>query len=193
MNLGPVDPQFSGIPAIGVIKEIEKAFEEIKTDQRAALLWNPILSRLPPSFVQQCHWAIQRSSDFLAEALREGMFKETEEPERTRIVDNIVSCLTDLDVNKSHNKHFHYQECLEMGLNVKMLETDFDGEVQDLVLTVHHCFIHALSNTPAFKIIENHLGRALVRQKADQSQQILLQVPTQVVPEGSLAAGGPTP
>ena len=60
-NIGPVDPQFSGIPAIGVVKEVERAFEEIKADNRAALVWNPILSRLPPSFLQQCHWAIQRS------------------------------------------------------------------------------------------------------------------------------------
>ena len=37
--------------------------------------------------------------------------------------------------------------------------------MQDLVLTVHHCYMHTLMNTAAFKIIENHLGNALVKQQ----------------------------
>jgi hypothetical protein len=35
---------------------------------------------------------------------------------------------------------------------------DEKGDFQDLVLTVHHCYMHFLMNTNAFKIIENHLG-----------------------------------
>lgn len=48
-----------------------------------------------------------------------------------------------------------------MGLKIKMIESD--PELQDLVLTVHHCCMHTLMNTPAFKIIENQLGTALVK------------------------------
>lgn len=180
-NLGPVDPQFNGIPAIGIITEIQRAFDEIKADQRASLLWNPILSRLTPSFVQQCHWAIERSKEFLVKALSEGIFRDMPAMERAAAVDKIVQRLTDLSQNKSHNKHFHYQDCRDMGLHVKLIEDDLDGETQDLILTVHHCYMHALSNTPSFKIIENHLGRAMVRQQNDfflQVPQFVQQQPT---------------
>jgi ClpP class serine protease len=81
-NIGPVDPQFSGIPAIGVLKEIELAFEEIKRDQRASLIWNPILGRLTPSFVQQCHWPISMGRDLIDRALSEGMSVIVQTPTR---------------------------------------------------------------------------------------------------------------
>jgi len=49
------------------------------------------------------------------------------------------------------------------GLKIEMLE---DGaELQDLVLTVHHRFMLSLMNTHAHKIIENHLGKAMVSKR----------------------------
>jgi hypothetical protein len=173
-NLGPVDPQFSGIPAIGVLKEIELAFEQIKADQRAALVWSPILSRLPPSFVQQCQWAIERSKEYLELALKDGNCKNVAQ-DKAAVIAKIVEGLTDLTHNKSHNRHFHYQDCKDMGLNIRTIEDDFDGEYQDLVLTVHHCFTHSLQNTPAIKIIESHKAQAYVKQQVQQ--QLLLQMP----------------
>ncbi len=158
-NLGPIDPQFSGIPAIGVITEIERAYEEIKKDQRYALVWNPILSRLTPSFVQQCYWAVERAKEYGAEVLRENMLANHADKER--LANQIVSELSDLSKNKAHNRHIHHQDCERMGLNIEMLETD--PVLQDLILTVHHCYMHTLSNTGAFKIIENHKGRAYVK------------------------------
>ena len=37
--------------------------------------------------------------------------------------------------------------------------------LQDLILTVHHCYMHAMMNTGAIKIIENHLGARLIKQQ----------------------------
>lgn len=142
-NIGPVDPQINGIPAIGVIEELARAFKEIKKDQRIALTWNPILSRLMPSFVQQCHWAIQSSKDFLRESLNTGMLRDTPEDSREETVDKIVETLTDLNYNKAHNRHIHYQECIDLGLAV---------------------YMHTLANTTSFKIIENHDGQATIKQ-----------------------------
>lgn len=68
-HFGPVDPQFSGIPAYGVIQEVERAYNEIKGDNTRAYIWNPILSRYPPSFLQQCHWAVERTEAFVKAAL----------------------------------------------------------------------------------------------------------------------------
>jgi hypothetical protein len=48
-----------------------------------------------------------------------------------------------------------------MGLKLERIEADKD--LQDLILTVHHCYMHALMNTPSFKMIENHKGIAFVK------------------------------
>ena len=50
-----------------------------------------------------------------------------------------------------------------MGLKVEKIEDD--PELQDLILTVHHCYMHSLMNTNSFKMIENHLGVAFVKQR----------------------------
>ena len=171
-SIGPVDPQFNGIPAIGVIEELKRAYEEIKIDQRAAFVWNPILSQLPPSFVQQCYWAIERSGDFLKQTLQDGMLKDLPESEKTEITNKIVQRLTDLTFNKAHNRHIHYQECKELGLNIELLEDNSDGKLQDLVLTVHHCFMHTLANTAAFKVIEDHRGRATIKLQQTEALKV---------------------
>jgi hypothetical protein len=178
-NIGPIDPQLNGIPAIGVLEEVKQAFVEIKADPRAAPAWSPILGRLPPSFLKQCEWAIQRSEEFIKKALEEGVLKHVAEPDKGRRVASAAKRLTDLSYNKAHNKHFHLADCIAMGLDVTELEKPGEAKFQDLVLTVHHCFMHTLSNTPAYKIIENHMARAMIKQKVEQ--QFLFQLPQQPV------------
>jgi hypothetical protein len=83
----------------------------------------------------------------------------------------IVGKLTDYRGNKSHERHIHFDECLAMGLNVALIEDD--PAYQDAVLTVHHCFMHTLMNTNAFKIIESHKGSTFVKQQV--VQQVMIQ------------------
>ena len=56
-----------------------------------------------------------------------------------------------------------------IGLTIEHIESDADQQFQDLVLTVHHCYMHTFKNTPAIKIIENHAGAALIKLQAAQS------------------------
>ena len=181
-SLGPVDPHFNGIPAVGVLEEIKKAFEQIKADPVYAQVWGPVLSRLTPSFVQQCEWAVERSKEFVGEALGQNMFNGLPAREKSRKINKVKRELTDLSANKGHDRHFHIDDCRNMGLNVLALEDS--PEFQDLVLTVHHCYMHTLTNTPAFKIIENQMGKAHVR----QAQMALMQGPMAM----SFGPGSPT-
>jgi hypothetical protein len=64
----------------------------------------------------------------------------------------IVRKLSDYRGNKTHSRHIHFDELKAMGLKVMLIEDD--QRLQDLILTVHHCYMHALMNTPSFKIIE---------------------------------------
>lgn len=73
----------------------------------------------------------------------------------------VVRALTAYRLNKGHSRHVHYEDCEKMGLKMEKIEAD--PELQDLLLTVHHCYMHALMNTPSFKMIENHRGIAFVK------------------------------
>jgi ClpP class serine protease len=178
-SLGPIDPQFGVIGAVGLIAEVKRAYAEIIENPNAALFWSPILSKLTPSFLQRCEEAVKNSNDFITKTLAENMFAQTSTRERNATIRKVSKLLAN-EESKAHNTHFQYEDCETAGLNVKRLEED--QKLQDLVLTVHHCYMHTLSNTPAFKIIENHLGRATVK----MLQQVLMPTPI------SLNAGGPS-
>ena len=181
-NLGPIDPQVSGFPAFAVLAEVNKAFEEILANPATAPFWAPRLSLLSPTFVQQCHWAIERSKTFIEETLRDNMFADLPAAKQSAKLATALKLLTDLAENKSHDRHLHAEECRQAGLVVEALEED--PKLQDMVLTIHHCFMHTLSNSPAFKIIENHLGRAIMKQ-----QQLVAAHVGQGLPLGPM--GGP--
>ena len=72
----------------------------------------------------------------------------------------VVAKLSNLRETMSHERHIHFDECQQMGLNVARLEDD--NTLQDLVLTVHHTYMHTFSFTPAIKIVENHRGVAMI-------------------------------
>ncbi len=158
-NLGPIDPQLRGVPAYGVIEEFRTVAKEIKKDPSKIHVWNPILSKYYPAFLSQCKNAIDHSKEIAQSYLEEVMFKDVSN--KKKIVNKIVEGLTDYSGNKSHSRHIHIEECRSLGL--KVLELESNQELQELVLTVHHAFIHTLMNTPSFKIIENHLGCALIK------------------------------
>jgi hypothetical protein len=193
-NLGPIDPQINGLPAAAVLAEIQTAYDEIAADNKKAWVWNPILSRYTPGFVQQCQWAVQAAQDMVIPFLKDNMF--VTHTDYDQLARKIVSRLTDLSKNKGHDKHIHYQECKDMGLEVRELENPKDKTLQDLVLTVHHCYMYSLSNTGAFKYIENHTGRRWLKAQLQiTTQQFIMQpglIPGVPMPSPSLAPGSPT-
>jgi len=158
-NLGPIDPHLRGIPAFGVIQEFRRAYKEVKADPAKIPIWQSIIGQYRPTFLSQCENAIKWADNFVREQLEKVMFAG--DPKAKEKASRIVKRLTDYRGNKAHERHIHLDECENMGLKVERLETD--AQLQDLVLTVHHCFMHTLMNTPAFKIIENHLGTAFIK------------------------------
>jgi hypothetical protein len=169
-NLGPVDPQLRGIPAAGVIEEFKKAYEEIKQDPQKVQVWQFIIQQYTPSFLGQCENGISWAKDFVKSELEANMLHKR--PDKTALAEKIVTALTDFEGNKAHDRHIHFDECQAIGLEVELLEDE--QTLQDLVLTVHHCYMHSLMNTSAFKMIENQNGAAFIK------QQQILQMPMQV-------------
>lgn len=158
-NLGPIDPQLAGIPAHGVVQEFKRAVREIKKDQAKVVLWQQIIGQYRPTFLGQCENAIRWSNAFVEQQLRDGMFAARSD--RNTRAKKVTRALSDYAANKTHDRHFDSDTCKKMGLMVMDLESD--AKLQDLVLTVHHCYMNFLMNTPAYKIIENQNGIALIK------------------------------
>jgi hypothetical protein len=166
-SLGPVDPQFGGIPAHGVLEEFKNAYDEIVNDPRTIPVWQPVIAKYGPAFLGECEKAVKWSTSLVIEWLNRNMFNG--DPDREATVSCIVNELIDHSVSFAHNRHLSNIKCKEMGLKIRDLESD--QKLQDRVLSVHHIYTHTLNSTGAFKIIENNLGIAYIQ----QAQQLLVQ------------------
>jgi hypothetical protein len=158
-NLGPIDPQLGGLPAAEVTKEIERAINEVKEDPDRIQFWQFVLGKYTPTFVGQCEQAVKMAEDFVRDRLLDNMLSEN--PDKINVAEKIVKGLSDVDNNKSHDRHIHIDRCQELGLTIECLEDDQD--LQEAVLTVHHCFMHSLAVSGAAKIVENHNGAAFIK------------------------------
>jgi hypothetical protein len=153
-SLGPIDPQFNGLPAHGVIEEFEKAKTEIAQNPATVPVWQPIIAKYPPAFIGECAKAITWADQMVKAWLETGMFAERKNA--SKAADKVLSELADHALTLSHARHISMDKAKELGIEVVALEDDQD--LQDSVLTVHHACIQTLAETPAFKIIENHNG-----------------------------------
>jgi ClpP class serine protease len=165
-SLGPIDPQMRGIPAHGVIQEFKRAVREVKRDASRIVIWQQIIGQYRPTFLGQCENALKWSNDFVQQQLADGMFEGL--ADKNKKAKAVTKALSDYPTNKSHDRHFDIDDCEKMGLVVKRLEAD--PTMQDLTLTVHHCYMNALMNGPAFKMIENQNGVAMVKNIPGASQ-----------------------
>lgn len=159
-NLGPIDPHLDGMPAYGVIEEFRRACREVKRDPHKIPIWQAIIGQYEPTLLGRCDSAIKWSNQFVGDELQAHMLKG--ERGAANKSAKIVKALA--ASGGPHERHIHYAECKQIGLNVEKLEDD--QILQDLVSTVHHCYMHAMQNTRAFKMIENHLGKAHVKSQA---------------------------
>lgn len=165
-NLGPIDPQFAGLPAHGVIEEFNRAKEEIQQNNAAIHIWQPIIAKYSPTLIGECEKAIRWSEEMVKEWLITGMFLQTDPTDAAEKLEceakakTVIEELGSHDLTKSHARHYSLEQVKKIGLNVTALEDD--QKLQDAVLSVHHAFILSLTDTSCFKIIENHLKVAVI-------------------------------
>ncbi len=84
-----------------------------------------------------------------------------------------MSELTDHALQKSHARHISKDGAISLGLKVTSLEDNH--ALQEAVLSVHHAAVLTMTDTPATKIIENHLGSAFI----NRVEPVVVQGPTQ--------------
>ena len=121
-----------------------------------------------------CCSRIDECKKFVGDQLRNVMFEG--DPEASSKAQRIVEGLSDADEHKSHDRHIPISKCRDLGLKVVALEDD--DKLQDLVLTVHHCYMFVMMNTPTFKTIENQKGAIF-----SKMQQFQVQLPGPGLPQ----------
>lgn len=152
--LGPIDPQFDGIPAYNIISEFKEAKNDLENNPHSKEYWKLQFEKYPAAFFYTVVDAIKLSSELAGDWLMTYMFKGEPAKEAYEKTNQILSVLN--NNNKSHAKHFSVDDCMRIGLKVEALEKD--QEMQELVLSVHHASIFTIDGSLATKIIENHLG-----------------------------------
>jgi len=157
-NIGPIDPQIDGIPVHGVITEFKDAIKCVKRHPSSLPIWQIIIGKYYPAFLGECSKVAELSSEIVVKWLTEIMFFDDEQAENK--AKQVATNLNNHTDTKIHARHIHAEEAKSFGLKITMMEED--PELQDLVLTIHHAYMHTFSNVPATKIIENHLGSAVV-------------------------------
>jgi hypothetical protein len=160
-SIGPIDPQFGAISTGEVIEEFGEAIKDIKKNPMNLPIWQIRLSKYPPAFLGQCQKAAEFSKELVREWLITNMFKgDTASKKKAQAV---VRFLSDHGKTKQHDRHISAIEASKIGLKIEMLEQKGHDAIQDAVLSVHHAFMLTFSkNTSVIKIIENHLGHAVV-------------------------------
>ncbi len=148
-SLGPFDPQLNGVPCQSALREFNRAVEDVSKNPASLGLWQSILTKLNPTFLTLCEQA-----DELSEELTEKILSDKEIDKVVKA--NIKKVFAKNEDSKTHSRHIDRDKCREAGLDV--INMDQDDELQDIVLTIHHCCMILAENTTACKIVENNIG-----------------------------------
>lgn len=157
-SIGPIDPQFGGIPCHSILKEFEDAIAAIKKDPASLPAWQCILSKYHPTLLGECKKAIDLSSEIVLKQLENVMFAGDKKAKKK--AQNVIKKLNEHESTKIHARHLSIDAAKDCGLEICDLEND--SVLQDLLLTVHHCYMHTFANSAAVKIVENQNGVAVV-------------------------------
>jgi hypothetical protein len=152
-SLGPIDPQIGGMPCEAVILEFETARADILANPANAYLWEQILSKYYPTFLNSCRNAIDMANQMAKQWLKQNMCIDNHKK-----ADKICKHFSSHHKSKTHSRHMSIDTCKKLGLNIVDLEDN--QELQEAVLSTHHVFMHAFANAPVLKIIENHNSNA---------------------------------
>ena len=147
-SLGPIDPQIGGIACQAVIDEFNRAVDEVSKNPAALGLWQTIISKYHPTFLTDCENAVAWSAKLAEQWLRE--------VNQDIDFDKIKNVFLNHNNSYSHSRHLSKQDCKNAGLNVTDLEAN--QELQDAVLSLHHCYMILLDKFPISKIVENNIG-----------------------------------
>lgn len=180
--LGPTDPQLllptgdgiRAVPAEAILEEFELAVKQCQDPKRIGA-WLPKLSQYGPGLLVQCKNACELSRLLVEEWLAKYMFKSDKDPSLK--ANAIGVWLARHGDHKTHSRPLSRDLLIEKGMKIHLLEKNQDE--QDAFLSVFHSTMHTFNGTNAVKIIENHLGKAYLKQAQRIEIPVKMPIPGQ--------------
>ena len=154
-SLGPIDPQMNGVACQMVVDEFKKAVDEVKSNPASLGLWQTIIGKYSPTFLTACSDAIKWSEE-LAERWLTDVNPQVD-------MGRVKNVFINHNHSYSHSRHISKDDCRAAGLPISDLETDQD--LQDAVLSLHHCYMILIDSISFVKIVMNQDGRAYIQNK----------------------------
>ena len=169
-ELGPIDPQLRivvdqrvvTVPAGAAIDQFARIHQEIADYPEKVRGWLPIIRQYGPSFLQECHNAVDRSQALVAEWLSSFMFKD-EDDAKGRAT-RVAGWLANHSNFKSHARPVWMRQLLEIEptmriMSLRAVSTEFEAAVMELYWAIEITF----DSTNAFKLIEHKSRSAYIR------------------------------
>lgn len=184
--LGPIDPQVilntgtgtRSVAAQAILEQFDLAKRDA-ADPVKLRVWAPMLSQYGPDLLVTCQNASDLSealvSEWLASYLLKGQKKAKKKAKK------IARWLATHGNFKTHARPLSRDQLRAEGMPIDALEAN--QAEQDAFLSIYHAAAHTFSSTPALKIIENHLGKAFIRQGPVQQFQVFPQFPLPQPPQ----------
>lgn len=147
-SLVPIDPHFNGLACQAILDEFQHAIADATRNPASLGIWNNIISKYHPTLLGECANAVKWSESLATEWLK------VVNP--TIDMDGIKKTFISHADSYSHSRHVSREECKKVGLNIVNLESNAD--LQDAVLSLHHCYMILFDKWRYSKIVENHIG-----------------------------------
>ena len=100
-SLGPIDPQFNGIPAYNIMQEFIEAKNDLMNHPENAQYWAIKLQQYPAAFMKTAIDAIELSKELVKEWLGTGMFDKDADNDK---IEQIVGTLNNHDISIIHSQ-----------------------------------------------------------------------------------------
>ena len=197
-ELGPIDPQIlvpvpggrRFAPAHAILRDFNRAKEEIARDVNVLAAWTPILHAYSGGLLEFCTQQIRLSQEIVANWLTNHMLAHpdaevpaADRPQVAAAIADFFGSENSYDRFRTHGRPIRIEELGGLrGLRIRRLEDD--DVLQDVGLSIYHA-LDITFGGPAVKIVENHRGARYVR----INQPVIVQAPPQAGP----GVGGPAP
>ena len=154
-TLGPIDPQFDGIPARAIINGFENAKKDLK-DQGATVLpaYIPLLEKYSLHLFERCKDSEKLAKKLVSEWLKKYMFSD--EKNITRKIKKIVNYFSDYEEHFSHSRPLLFSKIDFLGLKIERSDMALSNLLWEAFILLSGSF----DITPSFvKLYETSNGK----------------------------------
>lgn len=175
--LGPIDPQLilntplgqRWVPADEIIQQFDEAVEVTKENPQLLGAFIPMLAQYGPDLIVKSRMVSDLAKKLVAAWLELYMFRADDD--RQAKAKTLSDWLAAHSEHKTHGRHIVRKDLRAHGMVVDNLEDE--QQFQDIILSIFHATTHVFAATPTVKIVENHLGKAYVKQVVTQQQLVM--------------------